>query len=253
MEEGDMSNDEIIEKILNVASLRTFMIPDAAMPSNFPEHIETYELPHIIINGEWFWGKTENTHSEVVLGTSLRPKGSFCYTNIGEIFCSYIEHLSSALMMSKKRYKQHAWFFKDNFRLVWNSSQDTSTEAIKKAIENCSKFKIALLDSEDMWNIHPIDLPMYYSEDKSFELKTVRDDYPIFFRHPDYIQGLLKTYLDFFNARPADNSSGIIKFEGPKVSSFYLTRSDGGYYNADGVEKNTIRKYKRLKVFVDQM
>ena len=82
-EDKQMTDKEIVEELLNGASLRTFMMPDSSIPSNYPEHIETYDLPHIIINGENFWGKSETAH----LTSQLRAS-AFCYTNIDNIFSS---------------------------------------------------------------------------------------------------------------------------------------------------------------------
>src|SRR3972149_3509184 len=143
-----LTDKEIIEKLLNGASLRTFMIPDESIPSNFPEHIETYDLPHIIINGDYFWGKSESAHY-------------------------YNADTNGITFMSKKRYKVHSWVLKENYRLIWDSEVSKSTEEVMKAVELSFKFKIAILDSEDIWNIHPVDLPMYYTHKKTFELKTV--------------------------------------------------------------------------------
>ena len=162
-----LTDKEIIKKLLNGASLRTFMIPDESIPSNYPEHIETYDLPHIIINGEYFWGKSETTHLIHTLGSRDAGVTSFCYTNIGNIFCSYNPKTSGVMFMNKRRYRAHRWYLNDNFRMIWDSEMDNSTEVIRQEIESCSKFKIAMLDSEDIWNIHPVDLPMYYTFNKN--------------------------------------------------------------------------------------
>ncbi|HJO71327.1 MAG: hypothetical protein QF450_05770 [Rhodospirillales bacterium] len=49
-----MENEEIIRKVLGGYSLRTFMVPDPAIPSNTPQHSETYDLPHVVIKGKHF-------------------------------------------------------------------------------------------------------------------------------------------------------------------------------------------------------
>ena len=247
-----MTDKEIIEKILNGASLRTFMIPDESIPSNYPEHIETYDLPHVIITGGYFWGKSETAHLFHTLGIMEMGIGAFCYTNIDNIFCSYNPDLTGVTFMNKKRYKKHAWILKENYRLIWDSENDSSTEKIKRAIESCSKFKIAMLDSEDIWNIHPVDLPMYYTGDRIFELKTVYDFYAIWFRYPDEIKKFIVQFSDFFSAESTDNSK-TLRFECQKFTTFYSIRSDGTYYNFFDIPRKTTQKYKRLKVFVDTL
>lgn len=247
-----MTDQEIVQRLLDGALLRTFMIPDDAMPSNQPEHIETYDLPHILINGDAFWGKSETTHLFHAPGSEGTGEVSFGYTNIGPVFCSYNPVTRGARLMSKKRYKKHEWIVRDQFRLVWDSEKADVTDEVKREIESGSKFKIAMLDSEEVWNIHPVDLPMYYSKEGVFELKTVADRYPTFFRYPSQTGELLQKYPDFFDHRPEDNEAGFIRLsECPQFYSFYSVRSDGSYYNFFDIPRNTVQRYKRLKVFSD--
>src|SRR5579884_1181376 len=101
-------------------------------------------------------------------------------------------------------------------------------------------------------NIHPVDLPMYYSKEGVFELKTAADRYPTFFRYPSQTGELLQRYPDFFDHRPEDNEAGFIRLsECPQFFSFYSVRSDGRYYNFFDIPRKTTQRYKRLKVFAD--
>lgn len=247
-----MTDQEIVQRLLDGASLRTLMIPDDAMASNRPEHIETYDLPHLLINGSTFWGKSETAHLFHARGSEGRGEVAFAYTNIGPLFCCYDPFLREARLMSKKRYKKHEWVVRDQFKLVWDSEKGSATEEIKREIESASKFKIALLDSEEIWNIHPVDLPMYYSKEGLFEFKTVVDQYPIFFRYPAQTGEIHQRYSDFFNHRPEDDEPGFIRLgDCPQFYSFYSIRSDGSYYNFFDIPRNTVQRYKRLKVFAD--
>jgi hypothetical protein len=136
--------------------------------------------------------------------------------------------------------------------LVWDSEKRDAAEEIKKEIESASKFKIALLDSEEIWNIHPVDLPMYYSKEGCFEFKTVADRYPTFFRYPEQTAELLRSYADFFRHRPEDDDPGFVRLSDcPQFYSFYSARSDGSYYNYFDIPRKTVQRYKRLKVFAD--
>ena len=55
-----MTDEEIIQGILEGCSLRTFMVPDPAISTNRPEHIESYDLPHVNIKGKHFKGEIGN-------------------------------------------------------------------------------------------------------------------------------------------------------------------------------------------------
>ncbi|MBI3803049.1 MAG: hypothetical protein HY282_04735 [Nitrospirae bacterium] len=247
-----MTNQEIVRRLLDGGSLRTFMIPDDAMASNRPEHIETYDLPHVIINGDSFWGKSETAHLFHAVGSEGRGEVAFAYSNIGPIFCSFNPFTRGARLMSKKRYKRHEWIVRDQFRLVWDSEKEGSIDEIKREIESGSKFKIAMLDSEGVWNLHPVDLPMYYPEEGVFEFKTVSDQYPTFFRYPKQTEELLQRYPDFFSHRPEEDEPGFIRLnECQRFYSFYSVRSGGDYYNFFDIPRKTVQRYQRLKVFAD--
>jgi hypothetical protein len=89
MSDRAMTDEEIIQGVLEGCSLRTFMVPDPAMPSNHPEHTESYDLPHVIINGNKFWAKSETAHLMHIVGNDTMGNGAYCYTNQGELYCSY--------------------------------------------------------------------------------------------------------------------------------------------------------------------
>lgn len=247
-----MDGKEIVDKISDGASLRTFMVPDDDIPSNHPEHIESYTLPHILIKDNYFFGKTETAHIAYLPGEPPHPQMSFCYTNIGNIFCSYTPSERAGLFMSKKRYRKHIWTLKKDYRLVWDSAQDRSPEKIKIEIEACAKFKIALLDVEEIWNIHPVDLPMYYTDGKTFLLKTVMDIYPLRFRNFQMLNDCYKTHREFFDTKPIDGV-GTKYFESDGFPSFYEINSDGSYRSYYDVTRDTVQRYKRLKVFSDRL
>ena len=246
-----LTDKEIIEKLLNGASLRTFMIPDESIPSNFPEHIETYDLPHIIINGDYFWGKSDTAHLGYTKDRLNMMIVAFCYTNIGGIFGNYNPNKGSVRFMNKRRYKIHRWYLKENYRLIWDSEESKSTEEVMKAIELSSKFKIAMLDLEDVWNIHPVDLPMFYTSKKKFELKTVFDNYPMFFRYPSEVKKLLHQFSELFESNTPDKLQECININCKGFCSFYSVSPNGDYYNYFDISRKTTQRYKRLKVFVD--
>ncbi len=247
-----MTDKDIVKQLINGASLRTFMVPDEAIPSNYPEHIETFDLPHLIIKGEAFWGKSESVHAGYKLGEKIYPPCSFCYTNITDLFCSYTPSTNACVFMDKKRYRKHNWLFKNNYRLVWDSEGDSSTGGIKRGIEDGEKFKIAMLDSEGIWNIHPVELPMYYSQEQYFALNSPGDQYPMFFRTPCEILELQEKHAAFFNKKAPGKTSGLKHSDIQAFYSFYVLKSDGSYHSTYDIARGTSQRYKRLKVFVER-
>lgn len=172
-----MTDREMIIKLLEGHSLRTRMVPDSAMPTSFPEHVETYNLPHVIIKGDLFWAKSVTAHLRTGKVTS-QPIANicFCSTNSTNWFISTApDYNNSTFAMKKRRYREHNWVLKKKYRLVWDSEGGQPAEAVRDEIDAAAKFKVAMLDSENVWNIHPVDLPMYYPGKGAFELKTITD------------------------------------------------------------------------------
>ena len=239
-----MTDEEIIQGILEGCSLRTFMMPDPAIPTNRPEHMESFDLPHVIINGAHFWGKTENSHLHHVPGDASCDLTAFCYTNMADVFCMYTPNPGTGALMRRDRYKTHEWKLVRNYKLVWDSGMKQPTEVVAGEIEACAKLRIALLDSEGIWNVHPVDLPLYEKDSGRFQLKTVKDSYPTVFRN--------RILADDLGAevRNLDKDSAII-LDPPVFESFYSVFSDGTYYNFYDIQRNTKKSYERLMVYSD--
>ena len=257
-----MTDDEVIAKILDGYSLRTLMVPDPAIPTNRPEHVESYDLPHVVIDGDRFWGKSETAHlfhthgdaeRKLIPGDPRNGLASFCYGNVGEFFFSYTPDRGRISSIEKIRYKQHAWSLRGNYTLVWDSAKGAPTDVIRNEIQIGSKFKIAMLDAENIWNIHSVDLPMYEVGTGRFQLKTAADLYPKIFRDRKYLDAVAgSTRLAVENAAPGDAEVvAHVPVEG--FSTFYSLFSDGTYYNFYDIARATKKKYKRLKVFSDNI
>ena len=264
-----MTDEELVQGILDGCSLRTFMVPDPSIPTNHPEHMESYNLPHVIINGDMFWGKTENSHLVYHLGKAPFTGQSYCYTNMGGFFCAYSTKEGSTKkglvgIMRKDRYKTHEWKLVRKHRLVWDSGGDQPAEAVAEDIEAGAKFKIAMLDGEGIWNTHPVDLPMFETKSKRFELRTVWDCYPTFFRSKFYLDEAiayidklerekLMPILDRGKLIPILEREKLMPIDTPMFECFYSVFPDGTYYNFYDIQRKSKHGYERLKVFSDNV
>jgi len=246
-------NQRIINALLSGCSLRTFMIPDDAIPTNNPEHLECYSLPHVLIFDDQFWGKTQTAHIGCHEGYVSENPCAFCYTSFGELFFSYTSALSGGVLMSKRRYKHHEWLLKPDFKLIWDSSSASDEPAsIKKAIKAAATLKVALLDEVGVWHMHLVDLPMFYPERDRFVLKTVHDAYPEDFGVRSTIEAVYDQLRDFFETKPKSNKDNCTHFQCMAFSTFYEIRSDGTYRHYDDFLSGVTRRYRHLKIFSDQ-
>ena len=245
-----MKSENVICNVLDGYFLRTFMVPDPTIPSNAPHHTETYDLPHVVIKGRHFWAMSEARHLSIADDTPFNNV-SFCYTSAGNIFCSYGAGIEGGLfVMPKSRYEVHEWRLRQNYKLIWDSDEGTPASVLDDEIEQGSNFKIAMLDVEDVWNVHPVDLPMYFADTETFELKTANDHYPQGFRNPiafrdriledDAVKGL------WSEGKAAATTT-------PGFSTFYRLNSDGTYVNYYDIPRFSQHEYIRLKVFSDNV
>lgn len=238
---------EIMKQLLAGASLRTFMVPDDRIPSNSPEHIETYSLPHVLMHKDQFWGKSENTHISSNAEKDPLVPSSFIYTSIGELFCSYTPAISRGIFMSKKRYRIHRWVLKDDYKLIWDSAQGSDTAEVKTAIEQAARFKIALLDLNDVWHLHPIDLPMFFPQSRHFSIKVAYDIHPAAFRDFQQLNQFYEEHRDFF-----ENSLDVKAFKAENYHLFYDIASRGKYRSFYDLQANSRSTYKHLKLYADR-
>jgi len=74
--------------------------------------------------------------------------------------------------------------------LVWVSENSDAVEAVGKEVESGAKLKIAMLDDDDIWNMHPVDLPMHEMGSGRFHLKTAADMYPKTFRDRAHLDAI---------------------------------------------------------------
>jgi hypothetical protein len=248
----EMTDSEIIEKLLDGFSLRTFMVPDSAIASNYPEHRESYELVHVIVKGDYFWGKPYDSVMPNV-GREIHARDSFYYTNSGDFFCNYSLSSNSIRVLPKRRYKVHNWILKKTHELIWDSERNDPNVRIDKEIENASRLTVAMLDSEDVWNIHPSLIAFYWPSTDSFQVGTIGEDYPIPLRNPAALKAAVETEFD-----KLDPSFPIEKqiFEFRNVGMFnthYRLLSDGTYANFFDKLRSTTQRYKRLKIFSDNL
>ena len=247
-----MNNDEIIEKLINGYSLYTYMIPDDTIPTNRPLHAEGFYLPHVLITGDVFWGMSRAVHflhSEKEFGLV-----SFCYTNRrGGVFFSYTPDVQNIVFMSLKRYKSHRFVLKDRWELIWDSeNKNYQNTRIDDCIKQGLSFKVAMLDVENMWNIHPVDLPMYHINERRFSIRTEYFDYASILRQPENIDSFVREHKMFFSKKPESNKDGTLRGNCPPFRSFYNLFDNSEYYNFYDIPRGSRQRYQRLKVFCEK-
>lgn len=250
-----MGNEDIVQRLIDGHSLYSYMVPDDCLPTNRPLHSEGFHLPHIIITGDVFWGMSRAAHLIHDPGSIETGIGYFCYTNHpGGLFLSYNPGLNNVTFMSIKRYKAHTFIVKDNWELIWDSGWNEKDQngSLDHWIKQGLRFKIAMLDGEGVWNIHPVDLPMFHINEGTFNIKTELFDYASILREPETIGSLTEDRRDFFNQKPDSNEGSALSGTCPAFRAYYNLFDNGEYYNFYDIPRGTTQRYKRLKVFCEK-
>ncbi|MFZ5994619.1 MAG: hypothetical protein ACOYU4_06510 [Thermodesulfobacteriota bacterium] len=247
------SNDDLIQKLIDGYSLYTYMVPDDSIPTNRPLHCEGFYLPHIVITDNVLWAMGRTVHFAHT--KDKRGLWHFCYTNHPNgLFFSYYPELHGITFMSTKRYKRHEFIVKDNWKLIWDSlwPEKPQDYRIDRLIEQGARFKIAMLDDENIWNIHPVDLPMYHINEGSFNLKTEYFAYVFMIRNVKEIDELTEAKKTFFSTKPESNEDGTLSGKCAPFHAFYNVFDNGEYYNFYDIPRGSRQRYKRLKIFCEK-
>lgn len=251
------------EKLLDGASLRVVLHPDPEIQTDFPDLIESFDLPHVLIDGGNFIGKTRDRHAlphDYLAKEAFDPHfaASYAYAN----YLSLVINCSPAAGLFRaydaRSYLDVTFQTIPNHATVWEHGRDTSVAAVEQAIGEGRLLRIALLDSDGFWNIHPVDMSSFYIGKNFFELFTEQDSIPLLFRFPSTLREFEKTRLDQLAAAGHDPSAkaafNLSMHVNPVefYSSYYTVRSNGEYLRGawvGGAESPS--RYVSLKVFAE--
>ncbi len=234
--------DGIIESILEGGGLKSVMIPDSSIPSNRPRHTECYRFHHLLLRGDYLWAMTRKSH------VMDRERAGYDFVNCSFAYSMGIENIFSTIgrdvvWMPMERYESFEWKSSAKWKQVWDSDDPKNMEEIRKSIENGSKIKIHLLDDEEFWNIHPIDLAQL-TDEGNFILRTEPHDYPFLFREPEQIREKMIPQI-----KPIFEMGKTAESNVPIYRAYYCLYNNGSYYNFFDISRDTLKKYKHLKVF----
>ena len=252
------------DDLLNGASLRVVLHPDPEVQTDFPDMVESFELPHIILHEGEFIAKTSNRHALAYDFRAYDVNSAFSYAFSN--YLSYVVNCSAADSLfraySANAYHEIEFVAANTHETVWEYGTDQPTAPVERAIEAGKRLKIALLDADDFWNIHPVHMPSFYVGQNRFELFTEQDAVPEFFRYPSTLKEFSRNLDQQIQERLASGVAKTRKDEmmgfaaQPPVSfySCYYTLWPNGQYLRGKIvlQGDEPESYKALKIFAEK-
>lgn len=227
---------------------------------------EAFDLRHVILKDDKFFAKTSNSHAVAASYGSydMAAAFSYAYSNHYQYVVNSSHTEEMIRVYNKNVYKDIDFIPVNNYELIWESGNETETGPVEDAIMAGRLLKVALLDANGCWNIHPIHMPSFHIGRNSFELFTDQDAIPNFFQLPEQLvvlEGEMKEVLRKVilensprNICEAFKEAGYNLFQPKFYSTFYTIRSNGEYLRATTPSEDaTPQHYEMLKVFADKI
>jgi len=257
---------EIIDAILSGASLRLVLHPRTKVQIDFPDMYEAFDLRHVILRGQRFFAKTANCHAIPVNFSTydMATAYSYAYSNHYSYVVNSSQQAGTVRIYNKNVYESLQFVPVENFELIWESGTNKDVSPVVNAITEGRLLKIALLDSDGYWNVHPVHMSSFYIDQNNFELFTDQDAIPGVLHDGQDLEALESQMTQLLkeavrkhsprNLREVFDKAGF-QFENPEFySTFYTVRSDGSYLRGSTVLKQEEKhQYVALKVFADKL
>jgi hypothetical protein len=252
-----------VDKLLNGASLRVVLHPNPEIHTTFPDLIESFALPHVVIEGEHFIGKSRGhglpyNYQEL---NAFDPgfAASYAYANYVNLVVNCSLTGNFIRIFDTGVYLDVTFQTISNYEMIWKHGRDMPIAAVEGAVRDGRMLRVALQDPDGFWNIHPVDMSSFYVGRNSFELFTEQDSIPLLFRFPSMFREIEKKRLDQIVAAGHDPSSktglsfGIHANPTEFYSVYYTVRSNGEYLRGAyvGIDEKP-QRYAGLKVFAEK-
>lgn len=148
-----------------------------------------------------------------------------------------------------------------DFRLIWEWGGAGDMTTLRGAVESGRQVKLALLDQDDVWNIHPVHQPTIRNYEAYFELFTDDDAYPALLRSADAVARIAEGRKD---ARATHEGPDVVTGSQPSAihlettvpySAWHIVTSDGCYLRGRPAAHSEWGRfdlrYRALKVFAE--
>lgn len=266
-------SDATVDALLRGETLKVVLTPDPAIPHNRPEIQESFELPHVVIDRDGFWAKTTTVisldfHSGGVEAYDLSLPGSYAYSNYADLVVNSSFLSGLVRCYDAQSYSQLDFITQPDHDLVWEHGETGDMAALREAVSTGRSLKIALLDDQNYWNIHPVNMPTVRTGEDWFQLFTDKDAYPTMFRMTESA----RNFSDVLGRQLDERSGGdrtklgdsraMVVMNQEFFSCFYRVFADGNYVRGLGRDDVVIGddgkadvpklRYQALKVFAEK-
>ncbi len=254
-----MNAQELRQLILKGASLSTDMEPDIAIPTNKPRHVESYQLPFIIMQPNHSFFAASLTHHRM-LDTenqnklrSERQNNYFYSAGKNTLFGSTSAQAQAYVLMQMIRYKHFCWNVRDDHQVIWDTQEkDNDIEALRQHVRSGLPTKAVIIDKDILYQL-PLDLLQVNLDDRGWLARTQTFELPYFCAQSmDNENKIIKELASEFS-NPTDVSA--IPYQQQDIATFWFKfHEDGqGVCYPQATDKGMARQFSRMRLLAPSL
>ena len=224
--------------------------------------VEWFELPHVIIDEERYWGIGFSSAAQDFLtgleGLDISTGCAYSYNNFTDLVFSSNHNNKLTRFYTASSYDRIDFIATDRFKLIWEYGVTGSVGLLREAVKKGCALRVLFQDHLGMWNIHPVHMPIIHLEDDTFKLHTPKDAYPGIMRDSNEMHRFSE-YLSSMAHTNEEFASGATKYVHAVAnnvgywSTFYEFAQDGNYKHSPAPGNEIDLQYKSLKIFSESI
>ena len=247
----------VIDQVRSGQSLSITMIPDGAIPSNLPWHLESFQIPHVLVKDDTLWGFTGTNHLSIrEMGSDNIVPTCFSYSiNRSGAFLSSGRHTGILKLLPMNRYYYFHWHCSRDTRSVWSDAHPHNTQALWAAYQSGQHLICQFVDDEGYLNRHPINTCTWDISNQEPRLEHIRTDhtiYPEITRNETHWHNLKQDMSGQEIYDKANRLRSIVGIPQPFNNLYnchYLLYPNQHYYNFYDLHRSTLKTYTSLTIF----
>lgn len=256
----DYALPEARAAILNGHRIVPVMTPDPH-PGDYanplPAYEESYPLRAVCLTGDLFWGLTGGTNLPHQVGRGIGRHTIFGYTNSAPLYFSMPGYALLEVMKDRqqamniatlRQYARFRFLARADATLVWDGAEPDRFDALRRAIEAGSFYRLVFETDAGTVYALDVDLPMYFPEERTLTINTTPAYFPDFCGDPDALIRALRDAKPEMLEEPCDATLQVSVKIGV-FPGFFSLHGDGRYYGVNDLLRDAPRRWRQARLY----